>query len=290
MTPQHDGIYPDIPFAEYCEWDAVNASRLSRMAISPAHYLTPWGETTPALRFGQLAHNGVLEPTALAERYAVLPDYHLDADNRTAAGESTQSKATKYYKAKAAEFLAVNAGREFVSREEYSRMKSLVAAIAADRTARDVLCYPGPCELSLLWTDDKTDLRCKARIDKVSGAHLVDLKTTADISAFPKSIARYGYHRQLAHYQAGYAAITGELLTPWIVAVESAAPHCVLAAPLSDVAVMQGELERRRMLAKVRDCMNKRDWPGPFAPDEWELPEWAIEPIQLMIGAESCTI
>jgi hypothetical protein len=281
-TALQDGIYPDVPFADYCAWDAVNASRLSRMLISPAHYLTPSGETTPALRFGQLAHNGVLEPTALAERYAVLPDYHLDADNRTAAGEPTQSKATKYYKAKAAEFLAVNAGRERVSREEYARMKALVSSIAADRFARHVINGHGPCELSLLWTDDQTGLRCKARIDKVSGAFLVDLKTTKDIAAFAKSIARYGYHRQLAHYQAGYAAITGELLTPWIVAVESDPPHCVLAAPLSEVAVMQGETERRRLLAKVRQCQEQRDWPGPPAPDEWDLPEWAIEPIELI--------
>jgi hypothetical protein len=279
------GIYHDIPFADYCGWDAVSNSRLSRFKMSPAHYLTPFGESTPSLVFGSLVHCGRLEPLALAERYAVLPTFEQDAENLTNNGDQSNSKATKYYKSKVAEFVTANRGKEIIGRDEYQRMRKFVESIDRNERARRVFSEVGPVELSLVWEDELTGLRCKARIDKLCSeiGRMVDLKSTADLPAFPKSIARYGYHRQAAHYQRGWKTLTGDTLEPWLVAVESSEPHCVQAAPLAATAVMQGTMEVERLLVRLAECVETNNWPGPDNPDEWELPEWAVESLVTFI-------
>jgi hypothetical protein len=82
------GIYYGVSFAEYCEWDAINHSRLQRIDKSPLHcHANPTRETSQAMRLGQLVHAGKLEPHSVDERYAVMPQYELMHGNVTAKGE-----------------------------------------------------------------------------------------------------------------------------------------------------------------------------------------------------------
>lgn len=289
------GVYLDVPFEDYTKWDAVSNSRLSRMAVSPRHYVTPVKYSSPALAFGSLTHTGRLEPLALAERYAVQSDWHLDDANENAKGVKTDSKATSYYKNKLREFTKVNAGKEVVSRDDFNRMAAIVRSIDADQTARSLFNEPGPVEVSMVWDDPETGLRCKGRIDKVcsESSRMADLKTTADLRKFPKSIANFGYHRQAAFYQRGWAVLNGgELLEPWLVPVESTPPHCVQSAPVSAVAIAIGEEELNDLLHKVAECHERGEWPGPDGPDSWELPEWATntKPLELTIGGTTLKV
>jgi exodeoxyribonuclease VIII len=289
------GVYENLSFSDYCAIDAVNNTRLGRMAKSPRHYQTPLHISTPSLVFGNLAHTGRLEPTSLAERYAVAADWHLDPGNVTATGRTTDSKATRYYKERLADFTSANAGREIVTREAYERMKAVVASIDADRTARELFAEPGPCELTLVWDDPETGLLCKGRIDKVAAesGRMADLKTSRDIDKFAKSMHAYAYHRQQAFYREGWAVLCGgELLEPWIVAVETELPHTVLAAPLGETTLAQGEREFRDLLRRVADCHEAGAWPAMRAPDAWELPEWAIneEPVAITVGGVTMSV
>jgi hypothetical protein len=156
-------------------------------------------------------------------------------------------------------------------------MMQVVKSIDADPHARRLFAEVGAVEVSIVWDDPDTGIRCKGRFDKLGDGYAADLKTTLDITAFPKSIATYGYHRQQAFYRYGWAVLNGgELLDMWLVAVEKAEPFCVNAAPLSELALAAGDYEWRRLLRQVQECHESGCWPGPLAPDEWEIPEWAM--------------
>ena len=282
------GVYEGMPFDEYCAIEAVNNSRLKGMEESPRHYIEPFRISAPSLAFGNLAHCGRLEPNALAERYAVASDWHLDEANTNDKGQSSTSKATRYYKDKLAEFAAANIGKEIVSADDYRRMQKLVESIDADPESRRLFEEIGPTEVTIVWDDPETGIRCKGRIDKVGIGRTGDLKTTGKpLSDFTRSIKRYAYHRQQAFYRFGWAVLNGgELLEPWICAVESESPHCVQSAPMDEMAIYQGDVEWRRLLNRVAECHESGCWPGPSAPESWELPSWAVEPVTLSIGGE----
>jgi hypothetical protein len=263
---------------------------LGQLKKSPRHYQESVAlEQSKPLVIGSLVHCGRLEPLSLAERYAVMPDYHLDAENTTAKGVPTDSKATSYYKAKRDAFLAANDRKEIVTQGWYDECKQLITSLAEDELANRILTCK-EYELTIVWRDQETRLLCKARLDGLADSHLVDLKTTADLETFPRSFFRYGYHRQAAHYQNGWATLTGELLPMWIVAVEKCQPVCVQAAPISDAAMEAGEVERAELLELLVACQQSGEWPGPPSPEFWTIPEWAEQPITLRIGSEELSV
>ena len=182
MNTPEPGIYENVEFADYLAWDAVSNSRLSLAAKSLAHYRDNAGpESSKALRIGSLVHSGQLEPLELAKRYAVMPPFNRDDANVTTAGERSYAKTTKYYQAKEEEFRRANQGKELVEQDEYDRMIGICTMVGNDECARALLNSPGPIEVSLVWDDPVTGLRCKARIDKFNPAagRIIDLKTYA---------------------------------------------------------------------------------------------------------------
>lgn len=275
------GIYEGMSFDEYLAVDAVSNSRLGQLQRSPQHYITDTGpdEKSKHLVLGSIVHAGQLEPLALAERYAVMPQFELDPENRTKSGARSTSKSTDWYREQFEKFMDANRGKTVVEAGWYRQMVEIVGQLTrCDRAAR-LLCGPGQVEVTLVWDDPGTGLRCKARVDRTAPVWnaMADLKTCADLEAFPRSIVRYGYHRQLAHYREGWSILTGDVLTPWIVAVESIAPFCVQAAPISEEALEAGQRQRKRLLALLRDCKDTDNWPGPPSPTAWTIPEWAMD-------------
>lgn len=291
------GIYDNLSFTDYLAIDAISNTGLSLVERSPRHFIEGVEiDHMKPLVFGSLTHCGRLEPLALAERYAVCPDFHLDDENLTTNGERSRSTTTKYVKNRVEEFASVNRDKEIVPREWYQEMMAVVRSLNGDTRSNELFNAPGRVELTLVWEDMPTGLLCKARIDKEVSSRgiFVDLKTCADLEAFERSIARYGYHRQMAHYQEGWAALNGgEVLEPWIVAVEKSKPYCVKSAPLHDEALERGLERRDTALRQVAECKRTGSWPGPPSPAAWHVPEWEIaggESLSLIIGGESVSV
>ena len=71
------GLYRDIDFDTYSEWDAVNASTLNGFSRTPAHVyydmLHGGKERTAALDLGWLVHLVVLEPERFEAEVVVPP-------------------------------------------------------------------------------------------------------------------------------------------------------------------------------------------------------------------------
>lgn len=289
------GVYHDVSAEDYFSWDAVSNSRLNLMNRSAAHYQAGFTAATPQMALGSLVHSGVLEPLSIAKRYVFMPNYASHPDNVSKGGVRSFSSATDFVKRMQEDFQRLNHDKEIVSEEQYNTMTGMAAALQANTAARDLL-RDGKAEVSLVWDDPDTGLRCKCRIDwlKPKAGVFVDLKTTADAADFSRSIVRYGYHRQTAFYRRGLQLAAELDLVPWIVAAETKAPFGCRAAPMCPDALRLGLFEVDGLLNRVAECYDSGEWPGYDNPSSWSVPEWyarANEPaVELTFGGEVFTV
>lgn len=292
-APTSVGVHHGIAFEDYLAIDAVSASRLQKMVRSPLHYQAGFTtEPTAAMSLGTLCHAGVLEPLSIIERFTFLPDFSGDEANVTASGERSYSRATKYVRAKEEAFRSVNRGKEIIDEADYRRMIGIATTLSNCPIMRDLMANGKP-EVTLLWDDPATGLRCKARADwlcvdvKNDRVVLLDLKTTADASEFERSIIRWGYHRQLAHYSRGVECLFGIKPSVWMVCVETVMPFAHKVAPMDADSLGLGYREVEQLLAKVAECQATNVWPSYEHPQSWRLPEWytrrSAEPVELAL-------
>ena len=277
------GIYPDVADKVYFGWDAVNNSSLGPALRSMAHYRAALDRTrtpTPAMEFGRFCHTVVLEPELLPATYVVMPDFAAELRD-----EYKNPKATKAYKEKVAEFRELHADKEVVEGAWYDQALAMIAAVKACPTAAGLLRCEGETETSIVWDDPLTGLRCKARIDKRAGDGLLaDLKTTQDCSQFSRSMYQYGYARQAAFYCDGLEVLTGESYRLAFVAVEKEPPHATLSGIVSDAAMEYGRREYQDILRKICHGRAFDKWPGYDQPGELDLPAWAYQAEDVVLG------
>lgn len=248
------------PAQAYHDIDAENWSTLKAMRRSPLHYLharTHERPDTDTFRRGRLVHSLVLEPQRFELDYAVWDGkvrrgkawdaFRLDADAR---------------------------GLTVITPAQLAKARAMAAAVARIWTP------DAQRELSIVWTDETTGLRCKARIDSINPVTITELKTCADVDAetFSRTMHRLGYHGQLAHYRNGARSITGRTAVAQIVAVEAEEPHDAAIFVVSEDAMCAGEDMVAECLARVRACRDRGVWPGRYVePVSLELPRWARE-------------
>jgi len=259
IAPQSDGIYRGIPFADYLAWDAVSNSALSRFSRVPSAAHLP--DDTAALALGRALHCAVLEPARFQAEYRM----------KTANG------ATKEGKAEAA--AAAESGIELMTRANWAAVTGMADAVRS-HPAGAALLAEGNAEVSLLWTDHETGLRCKARVDWLAPGFVVDLKTTEDSSpnSFARSIANYRYHVQQAHYRDGLDALGIGNDAFFFIAVEKAPPYPVGCYCITEAAEQVGFRLRRRGLLAWESCIDSGVWPAWRSPtiETLPLPGWAM--------------
>lgn len=251
-------------FEDYTDLRGVNFSLLKEMARSPRHYqhrLHHRRPDTPAMRFGRAVHCAVLEPDLFPVRWTLY-------DGRR-SGNSWL------------EFVSVNADKSILTVDEYESVLAIRDAVRAHKVARRLLRWGKP-ELTLRWVDEKTRIRCKARLDWLApGSTLVDLKTTRDIDnrIFGRVSERMLYPSQLAFYRRGLVANGHGPGPAYIIAVEPEAPFDVAVFEVTEDVLMAGDLIVHDLLHKVRECRRRRRWPGRYESAEpLDFPVWALPP------------
>ncbi len=290
------GIYHNVDFETYLTWDAISNSKLGLMAKSPAHYAAGFqGEPTKAMSLGSLAHCGILEPLAIAKRYTFCPKYSEHPDNVTANGERSFSASTKFVKSMEDQFRKLNHDKEIIAEADYLKMVGIAGTLSGCPIIRGLMSSGRP-EVSIVFDEQSSGLRCKARADWLhvgkDSAVLLDLKTCADASEFERSIVRYGYHRQMAFYRRAVEVATGIRPAVFICAVETSAPFGHRVALVAPEAMVIGADEADELLARIADCSVAGEWPSYSHPDSWELPEWyrRSQPVELTIGDEILSV
>lgn len=263
----------DLPASEYHKRELGVASNSGMKLIrerSPAHYKA-WCEgeqekETPALAFGRAYHCRVLEPDVFARTYKVMPDF---GDMRSSTN-----------RAKRDEWLAENPGAEVISQDYADRIEAMYTALMAHPVAAGIM-RNGKAEVTMYWVDPDTGVKCKARADWwVPGKFFMDLKTTDDASpqAFARSIAKYGYHVQHAHYCDG-ARECGEAISHYLIlAQEKEAPYLPAVYHIDAEAEQRGFALRHASLQSIASCIKSGNWPGYGAGiSEITLPAWALK-------------
>jgi len=294
IKPPEPGIHENIPFAEYCAWPYVNNSSLAALRRSPAHYkaaMENQREPTEAMLFGTLAHAGKLEPLSIPQNYIVMPRFEGEI-RRDDGSEYSNVKASKAYKEKVEEFHSVNTGKEIVSQDMFDNLIALCDSLSRNELSAKWLRCDGPAEVSLVWDDPITGLRCKARCDKLDwkAKRITDLKTTRDCMDFCRSLGKYGYARQAAFYRDGLGVLTGDEYEFCIVAVEKEPPFGVMSAPMSEDTLVAGHIEYRKALNAIYECGQSQEWPGYSDPPAWELPHYMRPDLTLTVNGEITNI
>lgn len=251
--------YPgEIAREQYDDHPGVRWSRLSNMRRSPLHYLHGLKNHRPettALRTGSALHTLVFEPETYEDRFTVYRESKTKGTGAKTNWEAFQLK---------------NAHLTILDAIEEERALGCAAAIRQTPACEYIGPGLGCAEIPITWTDEKTGLLCKARLDWVTNGGLVlDLKSTrsAEIRAFGRQAWHLGYFHQAVFYSMGFAAVTGQKLEdiPFLfIPVESDAPHDVsLFEPCEETRYAALE-EVRALLDRLAECERTNYWPGRY--------------------------
>jgi hypothetical protein len=275
------GLHKNVPAAHYHADASVSNSMLTAINKTPAHcyglYLDPHrpaNESTPAMRAGTLMHTAVLEQDQLLARYAIKPE-----------GMSFATKDGKAWRE------TVPDGVEIITTEAAEQAQMQRAAIWRVPVLAKLLSH-GYAESSCFWEDEATGLRCRARPDWIhptgpKSCVVLDLKSIDDLTheSVQRAIARYGYHRQQAHYRNGVTAC-GLLVEEFVFGfVSSSYPYLAAALVLDDESAGQGQEEVAELLAKFKGCRDLGFWPA-FGDgyQQTSLPIWARRSQELEVS------
>lgn len=273
ITDLPDGLHADVSAELYHARlpGLVSRTALTLFQRAPAVYkawldgASPEDDEKPDLLFGAALHCALLEPKVFARSYAVEPDF---GDCRYKENKATRGAWRRE-----------NAGKALLSAEDDATISGMIRSIMAHPFAPKLL-DGGDAEITALWRDEATGLRCKARADYYSPTLklIVDVKTTRDgrERPFARSCANYGYHLQRAFYGDGFVAAGAPVEMFVFLAVEKKPPYLVKLHQLDLAALAKGRDEVRETMAQLAECIRADHFPG-YDPSisTISLPPWA---------------
>ena len=267
--PLEPGVYYDIPEAQYFTDPAFSSSG-SRTLLdkTPAvfDYEREHGTAeTAAMTFGSALHTLVLRAG---------PDIQvIEADSwRTNAAKDARSAAQA-------------AGRIPLLKADHDTAQVMAEAVHNHRDA-SLLLTPGAgvAEVTIVWDDSHTGIRCKARVDWLWGLNvdaarrliIVDYKTAVDARTWPfgRKAADFGYHRQLEWYRMGVQALgLGDNPDALLIVQEKHPPYQVRVVRLGKRSMDHAHRKNVEALALYAECEQAGEWPDYGSGiEEIELP------------------
>jgi exodeoxyribonuclease VIII len=159
--------------------------------------------------------------------------------------------------------------RHIFTAEEWRKLHLMQASVMAHPTAKALLeDDSGINEASLYWRDAETGVLCRCRPDRMVPRYkmVLDVKSTADIDKFERSLMDYRYHVQAPFYNAGYEAYFGEPPRAFVFLVvsssRSAGRYPVRLVSLHPDDYAQGLDEMRGNLETYAEAERSGIWSG----------------------------
>lgn len=251
--------------------EGISKTGLDHIHRSPAHYqayLAEPSKETPALFFGRVVHQAILEPFLFAEQVVTVPGDIAAMDKRT-----------KAYKEAWAEFQEAAKGKTIIEPDMHADIKRMQESVWSNQTAVSILTSDPPClfEQSVYAVDAQTGelIKCRPDIADHGMRLLADLKTTKDARPEPFSRDAYSfrYHVQAAYYLdiCGYDYFT-------FIAVEKEPPYAVMVYEADYDFIEAGRAAYRRDLDLYHKCRMSGIWPAyQDELHQLSLPRWAIK-------------
>lgn len=267
------GLHEGVPMATYLKIDAASNTALGWLKKSPAH-MKAYIEEPPTFvdseSVGSALHCLVLEgEDAFRLRYHRGPG----DDKRLAVWKDADRHCPT--------------GVILLRESVWKAVHRMAENIHAHPAARLALTGITATELTGVWVEEKSGVRCKLRTDAVNptiGA-IVDLKTTRDAAErpFSRSIFDFGYHRQGALYRRGMRVLAPETewVYPIIIAIEKDPPFAVAVYRIMEEAIEVGDEEIDRLLPVYRECASNGHWPAYSESfQDITLPPWSWKTLE----------
>jgi hypothetical protein len=253
------GAYAGYPEDLYHKLPYVSSSFLKKFKDCPAAALLEVATTT-CMDVGSALHCITLEgEEPFDKRFVVM-------------FESELNKNSNDYKAKAKEFNDKHSGKTILpavtdKTPTWEVIKGVTKSIKDHPGASDLLSRPGLSEVTLVWDDPVTGLRCKARLDKLAeGGIIADLKKTPDVLKFKNVITSMNYDIQASWYRKGARANELNAERFIFIGMETAPPFMVDTCTISAEWMEDADKETTRLLWLVKECKERNKFPAFHIP------------------------
>jgi exodeoxyribonuclease VIII len=273
------GIHRDINEDHYHKLPYCGSTFIKTFKSRPAKVLMRH-KTTDDMLIGQACHAFTLEgEAALHERFVILGE---DAPSRPSSRQINAKKPSENTLSAIdwwQEYDLACAGKTILPKTYGDDVPSLRVIQMCDKAIRQhptasMLLSMGEPELTVIWDDADSGLRCKARIDWMppagenGGYTPVDLKKTltAENDPFRRQICKLHYDIQGGHYTNGLEA-NGKPCTAFtFISFEATPPWGVLPVYLGggeegNLWLRLGQAEAKRLLMLIRECLDMDFWP-----------------------------
>lgn len=296
-TTRGPGVYSGMPFREYLALPYASNSQLTHLLRSPLHLKAYREEPLPetkALKAGRAIHAAVLEPELFERDYVAGGQCAATTSKggRCSRGATVVVRGGGLLCSQHANGEVEDDSRIVLSDADRAMCLRLRDVLAEHPTASRLLAAPGQVEVSVVWDDPATGVRCKGRWDKyipgLAGGTIVDLKSCTDARPhkFERSIVDYGYARQAMLYLMAARALDMPAKHYVLLAAEKDVPHGIMVYRLSGEALggTPGPGEEayyvarqvRGLLRRYDECTRTNDYPGyPTDVRDVSLPDWA---------------
>ena len=255
----------------YHDREEVSNSDLDYAAKSYADYLNykkNGGKTTPAMKFGTIFHEFILEDKS---------NFVVDGAICEDIGGKVPRNTKKYKEWKAEQV------EEIVTADDYDMLSNMQHAAYSHEEAKKILSIPD-AEIEKEIYFDFNGFKCRSKLDFVSKKEklIVDLKSIKEITAeeITKAII-YGYARQGAFYSLAVQNEYKEDFKFKLIFVEKKAPYKVAVVPLNEVFKIRGTIEITNILNKMK---LEREMENGYYQGEWDIqpPAWLVQQVQQM--------
>ncbi len=218
--------------------------------------------------FGRAAHTLLLGDEKFKKLYAVRP-------SKWDSWRSGEAKAWRE--------MQIELERDVLTHEDMAKITHMAAMMAQHPLIMGAKLLEGTLEASLVWQDAETGIWLKARPDVIPefDGTISDYKTTSD--ATPRfchnTIAKFGYHMQMALCAEGMKAVLGREASNFLLVFQqSTPPFHVTPVEVSSEAIYWGRRQVRRSLNTFAECMESGHWPG-YSEEipVFNLPTWLVE-------------
>lgn len=251
----------------------------AEVALAPAiDRVSKIGRAAHALAKGDEVHVCEAKPNTKAYRdfkSALPPDALL-------VNQDEHDKAMS-----AAEVLRSTRGKILLSEDEAGRIAGMVKSARRHPIAAAMLELRGQAQFELEWTDERTGIVVRGRVDRITDVCVLDGKTVGakagssypDLSpeAWGRACAAYGYHRQEAIYREGLRAVGLDERPFAFLVVGSVEPFDVAVHELKPSAVAVGTKQFRRTIDRLAECLRTDVWSAEYQAgvNQVSLPVWA---------------
>ena len=255
-----DGIYHDIPEAEYHKLPCLSSTFIKAYSKNPyaAKHLPFKG--SPASVLGSCVHKYVLEgKEAFDAEYFALQEFACPEGQNPKGWKST----TKYKELVAMAEMEAD-GRITISNDQWNIVQGVDASLRKHGLSSQIL-NRGANELSLIWTDEATGLKCKARLDDYFEGVPSDLKTSNDVEWFHRDIYKRNYHLQAAWYTMGCEANRLPVNYFCFIAAQTTDTFPIRVGYINPDKLIEAKQEVSRLVGLIKES-RERDYYPNYAP------------------------